>query len=288
MSNSACPGSCAGGPSRTYLPDDLAGGHGDGQVDVAQGDVVGEALQQPQRHGADRRVRGDVHRLVAHHHLRSAGLEVAEHLRVDEDVDRRVGRERAVGGRGDRRDRVVLPRVAVQGAVEGGDASAAPRPPAAASSAAAPPGRPAPPPAPAPRTGRPRARPRPTRTSVSASRRTSSGVVIHSGERRSPPPTEVTTTRSPSTRNPNRTSDMRRGRVEAAERPGGVDRGLPGAVLGDARPARRRTAGRSRRPGRRGVLDQGDQLVAGRAVVGVGEAPAPLGRLPSATASSRR
>ena len=81
-------------PVAAYPPDDLPGGHRDRQVHVAQRDVVGEALQQPQRHRAGGGVGGDVHGLVAHHHLRSARLEAAEDLRVDEDVHRRVRGER--------------------------------------------------------------------------------------------------------------------------------------------------------------------------------------------------
>ena len=92
MSNSAAPGSAWGRPVAPDLPDHLAGGRRQRQVDVAQRDVVREALEQPQRHRAAGRVGRHVHSLVAHHDLGTCGPQPAEDLRVDEDVDRRAAR----------------------------------------------------------------------------------------------------------------------------------------------------------------------------------------------------
>ena len=260
----------------TDLPDDLPSGHGDGQVDVAQGDVVGEALQQPQRHGADRRVRGHVHRLVAHHHLRSAGFEVAEHVRVDEDVDRPVGRERAVGGRGHRRDRVVLPRVAVQGAVKGGERRRhlhhQPRPPARQHAVDG-------------RHRRLRQRLEPVGLAgVPGDEDERAGVAAYDErgghpQRRAPVTTADGGDHGAIAVDPEPEPHLgqRRGGVEATERPGGVDRRLPGAVLGDAAQLVDVPQGEFGDLGRCGVFGQGDQLVAGGVVVGVCQVPRPLG-----------
>ena len=101
-----------------YLPDDLPGRGAQRQVDVAEGDVVGEPLEEPGGDVAPGGVGGDVDRLVAEDHLLTGGLEPVEHLGVDEHVHGRVGVGRAVGRSGDGRDAGRVAGFGVQGPVE--------------------------------------------------------------------------------------------------------------------------------------------------------------------------
>ena len=101
------PRQAAGRAGAAHVGEDLAGGHRDGQVAAGQRDVVGEPLEQPQRHRGDRRPHRDVGGLVAHHDLGAVVSESLEHPGVDQDVRRRVRVAGPVDGRGHRGDRVV-------------------------------------------------------------------------------------------------------------------------------------------------------------------------------------
>ena len=285
VSNSVAPGSCAGGPVAAYPPDDLPCGHRARQVHVAQRDVVREALQEPQRHRAGGGIGGDVHGLVTHHHLGSARPEAAEDLRVDEDVHRRVRGEGTVRGDVTAAIWSYSPGSAVQRLVQclhrRRHLHHQARLPA--------------------REHRTHHRDRRAGASrvgvrlariaahedqcVGAAVDSRRGVVIHSGERRSPPPMDVTTTWSPETE---AEADLGHGRspVEAAERPGRVDGGLPDAVVATAPQLVDVPQREVVHPRAHAVLDQVRQLLTGlRRRSGSASASASSGR-PSATASS--
>ena len=201
-----------------HLLDDLAGRGADRQVDVVQGDVVGEPLEQPHRHPAGERGAGrDVRGLVAEHDLAAHRVQPVVDRRVDVDVHRRAGREGAVHRGRDRGDVGVGAGLGGQRGVEPllrrrhlhheppGQRGSTSRTTGTAASAR-----------PATSSASPAV---PASTSDRSERRTSTGPVSHRGVRRSPPPKDVIPTEpSSSPSKPTRTSSCTGSRSNPANR----------------------------------------------------------------------